>query len=299
MLPQFPQFKPLELSDREDIEQITNQYPPYSDFNFTSMWSWDVKSEMRISGLGSNLIVRFTDYTTGEPFYSFLGTHNPSETVHELLTYSKKEGLEPILRLLPEVSVNALDQNSFIIEEDRDNFDYIYLIDKLRTYDGNKLRAKRNFFNRFKKSYIYTVQKLDYSDPHTQQQVMDLFDIWRKNKGIKESDTLNERKAFHRLFEEASNQNILPFGMFINEQLVGMIVNELLPNDYALLHFEKADDKYIGIYSALMLENAKLLSDLRKKHLNYEQDLGLEGLRLGKRSFQPIDFLKKYTLKTN
>ncbi len=39
MLPQFPQFKPLELTDKSDIEAITKQHLPYSDFNFVSLWN--------------------------------------------------------------------------------------------------------------------------------------------------------------------------------------------------------------------------------------------------------------------
>ena len=47
MLPEFPQFKKLELSDKEEVEKFTSKFPPYSDFNFVSMWSWDIKGEMR------------------------------------------------------------------------------------------------------------------------------------------------------------------------------------------------------------------------------------------------------------
>ena len=67
MIPQFPEFKSLELSDKKDIESFTKRFPPYSDFNFVSMWSWDIKEEIRISQLNGNLVVRFTDYLTGKP----------------------------------------------------------------------------------------------------------------------------------------------------------------------------------------------------------------------------------------
>ncbi|MFH1170731.1 MAG: hypothetical protein V1704_04200 [Candidatus Vogelbacteria bacterium] len=43
------------------------------------MWSWDVNGEMRISELNGNLVVRFNDYLTGEPFYSFLGDNEVNE----------------------------------------------------------------------------------------------------------------------------------------------------------------------------------------------------------------------------
>ena len=80
MIPEFPEFKKLELSDKEDVEAFTKKFPPYSDFNFVSMWSWDIKGEMRLSILNGNLVVRFTDYITGDPFYSFLGNNKTNET---------------------------------------------------------------------------------------------------------------------------------------------------------------------------------------------------------------------------
>ena len=93
MIPEFPQFKNLELTDKKEVEKITGKYPPYSDFNFVSMWSWDIKGEMRLSILNGNLVVRFTDYITGNPFYSFLGNNEVNDTVEKLLELSKKEGL--------------------------------------------------------------------------------------------------------------------------------------------------------------------------------------------------------------
>ena len=121
MLPQFPQFKKLELSDKEDVEAITSKFPPYSDFNFVSMWSWDVKGEMRISMLNGNLAVRFNDYLTGHPFYSFLGDNNVSKTVDVLLNFSIEEELKPKLYLVHEYVNFKLDKRKFIAEEDLDN----------------------------------------------------------------------------------------------------------------------------------------------------------------------------------
>ena len=73
MIPEFPQFKPLTLSDKESIERITQKYPPYSDFNFMSMRCWDIKGKIKISKFNNNLVVRFTDYLKGNPFFSFWG----------------------------------------------------------------------------------------------------------------------------------------------------------------------------------------------------------------------------------
>src|SRR6185369_9800822 len=98
MLPKFPEFKKLELSDKADIEAITNKYPPYSDFNFTSMWCWDTRGEMMVSELNNNLVVKFADYITGEPFYSFIGTNDTNDTVRQLIGLATTQGIKPRLK---------------------------------------------------------------------------------------------------------------------------------------------------------------------------------------------------------
>ena len=75
MLPEFPKFKSIDLTDKKEIEEINKKFPPYSDFNFVSMWCWDIKGEMHISILHDNLVVKFTDYLTGDPFFSFFGNN--------------------------------------------------------------------------------------------------------------------------------------------------------------------------------------------------------------------------------
>ncbi|MCA1638525.1 MAG: hypothetical protein LC768_09365, partial [Acidobacteria bacterium] len=62
MIPSFPHFRNLRADDKEAVESFTNQFPPYSDFNFTSLWCWNVSEKIQVSQLYGNLIVRFTDY---------------------------------------------------------------------------------------------------------------------------------------------------------------------------------------------------------------------------------------------
>src|SRR3989344_4189442 len=131
MIPEFPEFKKLELSDKEDVEAFTKKFPPYSDFNFVSMWSWNIKDEIKISQLNNNFVVCFTDYITGEPFCSFLGDNKVNETAEKLIELSKKEGLEPKLKLVPEEAVNGSLEKKFEAVLDQDTYDYIFSVSHL------------------------------------------------------------------------------------------------------------------------------------------------------------------------
>src|SRR3989344_1355173 len=154
MIPTFPDFKSLKMSDKAQIEEVVRTYPPYSDFNFTSMWSWNVHGEIKISMLNNNLIIKLPDYTTSVPGYTFIGESNVDDTAEKLIKLSESEGLEVFLKLIPEMTASKIDGKKFIVEEDLDNFDYIYMLDKLGVYDGNRLRSKRNLSNRFIRKYV-------------------------------------------------------------------------------------------------------------------------------------------------
>ena len=174
MIPEFPQFKKLELSDKQDVEKFTSKYPPYSDFNFVSMWAWNIKDEMRLSVLNDNLVVHFNDYMTGGLFYSFLGNNKVNETAEALLELSKKEGIEPILKLVPENSIKGLDGKRFKILEDRDHFDYILSTNNLTNYSGSNFQRHRNKVLRFKKKYKFEVVNLSLKNQINQKLLLDL-----------------------------------------------------------------------------------------------------------------------------
>ena len=293
MLPQFPQFKHLELSDKVAIEAITSKYPPYSDFNFTSMWSWDVKGEMQISQLNGNLVVRFNDYATGDPFYSFLGDSEVDDTARKLLELSTKEGLEPVLKLLPEISAVKMDKKSFVIGEDRDQFDYIYTIDDLINYQGSGLKTERNLLAAFlRRNKNVRITLLDLKSNDNKKAILALNNLWGINKGV---DIPFEKKALEKFFSICDYNAYIAFGVFIDDKLIAFSINEKSTGTvFTNCFFANADTTYCGISAFLMNTSSKILKSFGFKYINYEQDLGINGLRKAKEAFKNTNFLRKY-----
>jgi len=81
--------------------------------------------------------------------------------------------------------------------------------------------------------------------------------------------------------------------LLVDDQMVAYTIAETLPDETLLIHFEKGNPDYKGVYQAI---NQMFLS--RAEHpasiVNREQDLGDVGLRRAKLSYHPVDFLKKY-----
>jgi hypothetical protein len=299
MIPLFPSFKKLDISDKEAIQQITHKFEPYSDYNFVSLFSWDTDEEIRISQLFNNLIVLFVDYLTGEKFYSFIGSDQVDETIERLIKHAKHGGIDSTLRLVPEVVVKHIrNPHKYIIEEDRDSFDYILSVGDLIELKGKKYHPKKNFIQRYKKAYEASthVRPLVLSDSKTKQEVIDLFYEWEKSRGKTRKETENELKAIKKLLDHSHLLDIQAIGLFINNELKGFALNELISDEHGIAHFEKVDLSHVGIFQYLKHQSALMFHKQGKKYMNIEQDLGLEGLRKSKLSNHPAYFLKKYTV---
>jgi hypothetical protein len=301
MIPEFPNFKNIELSDRQEVEKITSKYPPYSDFNFSSMWSWDTEEKMKLSLLNNNLVVKFTDYITSEIFYSFLGNNNSSDTAEKILNLAQTENLKPLLKLVPEDSIKNIDLKRFKIEESRDHFDYILDNKRLIDYNVSELRGHASFKRRFLEMHSNSLDSkiLNLADEEQHKNLLSLNEIWVKNKILEKKDVFPEleHKAIKRMLILSKNEtNFNLIALFHQNKMIAFAVDELLKNDFSIRHFMKADNSFKGIYSYLLSESSRVLIEAGKKYTNIEQDLGLKNLRQAKKSFDPVNFLKKYTV---
>lgn len=299
MIPQFPEFKIVEVGDRELVESHTHRYPPYSDFNFTSLWAWDTSNERMISELNGNLVVRFTDYKTNEPFLSFLGSNETEHTARTLLNYCKENGLPETLKLMPEVSIQGIRSTVLHVEEDRDNFDYMYSISELATLRGRKFKEKRQIAERFLRTHQEEhVEIGDLGDSKVQEQIMSVLRSWedKKKSEDKEYELQHEEASINRLFQTAHAHKLIVTGVFFGDTMIGFSIDEILPNQYGIEHFSKADSTHRGVYDFL---NEKVAQHLEENNIalwNWEQDLGVEGMRRSKMSYRPQSFLKKFTI---
>jgi len=299
MIPKFPQFKNIDLLDKKDIEKFTHKFLPYSDFDFVSMWSWDIKEEMKISNLNDNLVVRFTDYLTGEPFFSFIGINKPDDTAHELIHFAENSGVSPVLCFITEETANILNDSNFYIEEDKNNFDYIFSVPQLSNLKGLKFKEKRHSAGKFLREYPDAIFELkELNDLGVREQIVSVFHNWEKkkelDKKIYDFKHKHEEKALHRLLQTINDNNLIVSCIILNDIIIAFSIDEILSSKYAISHFFKADVSYKGIYDFLNKKLSQYLLDHNIEFWSWEQDLGIESLRRSKASYRPINFLKKY-----
>lgn len=295
-LPRFPDSKPLEVGDKDIIRNFVSQFEPYSDFNFVSMYSWDVNGSAKISELYGNLVLRFNDYITQKPFYTFLGIDKASETTEKLIETAKKQNITTSLKLIPHTVFLKLEENKlFDAVEDVPNFDYVLSVQKLKNINDSEFHKKRNMVNRFIKDFGSENIKCKNLDIRgNKKNFLDVFYKWEKTRGKVRSETSNELMALKRVLSNDLDLNAI--GIIINDEVVAFSIFEILPNKYSIIHYEKALGNLKGVFEFLNWKVSYYLASRGCELINYEQDLDIPGLKTSKMLYRPVNFLKKYVV---
>jgi len=302
VIPAFPMFKRLDLADQVEISAFVRNFPPYSDFNFTSLYCYNIHDDCEVSFHQGNLVVKMRDYITGQPFYTFLGANDVDVTIIALLSRSKSDGVEPTLRLIPECVVSLLPQNSnctWVIREDRNSFDYIYNVANLNTLAGPAYREKRSNIARFRRTHPeFRTMTVDLKDVSVRREIETLLHLWQTNKCRSDTDVEIEFAAIHRCFECVRYFGAMSLGLVVDGVLVAFEVSETIHDGYAVGHFLKADPMCKFASDVMQFEMVKEQVARGCQWFNCEQDLGIPGLRQSKQSWRPLTLLKKYTISS-
>ncbi len=293
MIPQYPSWTPLAIDTKRSFDQHTTMYEPFAEFSFPCAFSWDTKNTASVSMLNNNLLLKMPDYITNEPFYSIIGTNDIDESL-ELLLDEVDE-----LKLVPEVVIEKIKSpERFKIEEDRDQFDYVYLCEELAHLVGPKLKGRRNKSSLFLKTYYDSidVKKLNLSSERDAIHVMDVFNMWSKTRHTDESSSEHERETIEKIIRFAEHFNFVTIGLFLHGRCIGFSINEIVQGGYAICRFQKTtfDVDHTDVFLTNLV--AKELKHFECIYISWEQDLGIIGLRSFKESYGPVKFLKKYTV---
>lgn len=312
-LPEFPAFAPIDFPLRAEIGRLTTSCPQHGDFQFTSLWAWDF-GRGGVATLNGNLVARLCP-PSGQTFYTFCGTRRLADTAAALLDAAAREGIAPALdgvapalRLVPANVATALAQSGFVIDADRDHFDYLIDMESLAAMRGNRWTSKREAANRFGRRHAFALRRLDLCDSAVRPRMLALLDRWRQSRrdkplaGTTAQLWTNGQDAdgpvLERLLAIAGRCELLAFGLEVGEELMATMICEACDKGLAILHFFKADyAAYPGSTEALLRETARELLAEGISTLNFGSDDGVPGLRTTKLRLMPLGFVEKFTIR--
>jgi hypothetical protein len=173
----------------------------------------------------------------------------------------------------------------------RDHWDYLYDADELRRLKGNRFHKKKNLVNQFKKKYEFTYLPLS---EQLVDQAAGMQESWCTWRDCQSSEALDaENAAVLKVFDSWRQlERIFGGALAVEGKMIAYTVAEYLSDETLLVHFEKGDPAYKGVYQAI---NQMFLKESGRgfQFVNREQDLGDEGLRKAKLSYLPTDFIRK------
>ncbi len=273
------------------IKDTTNA----SEGAFMTMFIWNEYYNLSLADNGEFLFIRF-DIKGKAPSYFFpIGEGNLENAIDELSAYAEQNGEKLIFRLVSRENMDRLRVlygDRFSYKESRDSYDYIYLTEKMISLSGKKLHAKRNHLNYFLENHNYEYIKV--IDEVLLQECAKKADEWVKAK--EKNKNSFEAGAMRKYFEHFFAFNQTGAVIKVDGEITAMSFGERLNDETALIQIELADENYRGAYQAinkLFCENE--WSSM--KYVNREEDMGIEGLRRAKESYQPEFLVEKYRIE--
>ena len=290
------EFKRLKLSQKDAYDQILLACPGRScEYSFANMYLWGRQETVFFPDC-----VGFFSHFHGKSIYPYpMGNGDRKAVLEAVIRDARERGIPCRISSMTKAEAEELEAwfpGTFLIRTDRDGFDYVYAIDDLADLKGRKFQKKRNHLNRFRAEHPEAVC-VPLDGEHLGP-ARDMVDSWFRQRIAEDphGEYLLEQVAISRAFQHFKALEMEGLMLLDGGEVLAVTLGSRLSKDTIDVHFEKAREDVEGAYAAINCEFARYLRDKYPeiKFLNREDDMGLEGLRKAKLSYQPHHFEEKY-----
>ncbi len=183
------------------------------------------------------------------------------------------------------------------IEEDRDYWDYILYLDRMKNLEGKKLKSIRQGRNSFEKKYNYTVEEISPK----------IFDELRAFQSGAEENLQSRAENIDFAQDDDSNflfalehwnelKNLYGFVVRVEGKIVAYCLDEQIDETHSISPFAKADYNFVGANQFAYWYDAKINLERGILTQNIMDDVGEENLRFFKEHLYPLVMLKKFVV---
>ncbi len=293
-------FKELTLSDKDKIQSYTLYSDRQNcDLVFANLCSWRFLYHTVWTEMDGFLVLKFRT-EDGWAYMLPVGHGDLKKVLADLMADARECG-HPFRMFgicndtMPEIELLMPEHFRFSI--DRNYADYIYSRESLATLQGKKLQSKRNHINRFKNMYSYEYLPLS---PDLVPECLALERKWfRANTEHEQRALLAEKESMTYALKHLDRLDITGGVLCVEGNIAAFTFGAPVNQTTFDVCVEKADVSIEGAYTMINNEFVKHLPE-QYVYINREEDLGIEGLRAAKISYQPVCILEKYVaeLKT-
>ncbi len=282
------EFEPITMDHQHRFNQLLEITPQVaSDFSFANIFGWAEEYGLELAV--DDHLAWIRQSIPESVYWAPVGEWG----INWHKYFEKKPVKTTIVRIPEDLALIWKEHLPWIgVEPDRDHWDYLYSVQELIQLKGNRFHKKKNLYNQFIKNYDFSYVELE---KQYIEKALALQTEWCLWKECDDSSALEaENHAILRVFSHWDELiGLFGAGLMVGEEMVAYTVAEALSQDTLVIHFEKGCPGYKGVYQAmnkLFLEK----SASGFKIVNREQDLGDQGLKKAKESYNPLGYLKKY-----
>ena len=281
-------FEPISLEKQQAyIEKLAQSKQVSSDYSFSNIFGWG--EEYGLTWAFNERLVWIRQEKPRPSYWAPIGDWENTDWQKVFRDHSC------VLTRVPEkltIIWKDLLGDRLTIEEVRNHWDYLYDINELIELKGKRFHKKKNLLNQFLKKYEF--RYIDFG-PDLIEPAMAMQADWCNWRDCESSDVLAaENRSVLKILSNWDKLVGLTGGaLMVEDIIVAYTIGEKITDDTVVIHYEKGCPDYKGVYQAI---NQMFLANSARefKYVNREQDLGEEGLRKAKLSYNPVDLLKKY-----
>lgn len=261
-----------------------------SDYTFVNLWGW--AQEYGLYWAWSDELVWIKQTIPEELYWAPVG---PWENINWKVCFDEYFNSRAIFTRIPENLLrfwrDSL-KNKFRVQEARGHWDYLYAVPELIELKGKRFHKKKNLLNQFKKKYNYRF--VPFGTEMTDR-ALAMQENWCTWRDCESSESLSaENRVISKILESWDRLDGISGGaILVGDEMVAYTLAERLSENSLVVHFEKGNTDFKGIYQAINQMFLEHSGD-QFKIVNREQDLDDEGLRKAKLSYNPVGFLKKF-----
>ena len=289
------QFEKISIDQKNWLNEYLHRMDKRCcEYSYVNLYLWGRK---RVAELNGFLLLQ-AQFDRKSVYLYPVGEGDIKGVLDAIIHDASVRGIPCCLSALTEADcrqVEALYPGAFQIYCDRDSYDYIYAIDDLADLRGRKFQKKRNHLNRFEQEHP-DAQILPL-DAQTMEAAHLLAQKWYEERTAidPDGDYHLEKIALERAFSHYRELGMEGVVLVEQGNVMAFAMGSRLTGDTYDIHFEKALGASDGTYAAINRGFARYLREKypEVKWLNREDDMGIEGLRKAKLSYNPDHMVEK------
>lgn len=286
-------FKLIEKNDINYFKQFYDYSEAFGcDVNLLNAYLWRNEYNIKFTVFEDTLIKAYFNDDGTVWGYCMPTGKNVKQALVQILADAQQRGQKAHIVMLTNAQRAMLEStfpSAFEYVRSPENQDYIYLTKDLVMLAGKKFHAKRNHISKFYRTYTDT--RFETIDDSNEQDALQVVRDWCEENGYNPKG-YEELAVIEEALEMRRDYGLSGAVLYVDNKPVAMTLGSQISEKVYDVNFEKALREYDGVYAVINNEFAKTLT--KYEYINREEDMGIEGLRKSKLSYNPIMILDRF-----